>query len=231
MAIWQLGWKGNMALGGNDPEWFDGIWGQFYVPKERWFNGAYVWIGCWTEQKKFMQVGIFPQWPNGTISGSTHPGSWGIFYSTDSLGYFLQPFDSVEILPGDEVILSIMKNLDNKYWQIWCSNSPMVPERKKTGGTMYDYDAGEKIHITNLFVVFEGYSDSVSNTEFLKAGGISISPVRVRRADINQQIPIPNVIDFDPAKLDAYAKGNYIEPPIAMQKHRTDEDFQFFYNP
>jgi len=233
MAIWQTGWKGNKSLINGDPEWFDGIWGQFIIPKERWLNGAYAWIGCLTEQQKFMQVGIFPQWPNGTINGSKYPGEWIIAYSTDNLWYFLQPYNDVRVRPGDSVILAIMKNPYGTNWQIWAVNTPAITQDppEKVGGTMFAYDAGKKFHILNLKVVFEGYTGPASETDLLKPGWITIEPVRVRRADINQQIPIPMLGDFQPQDIPAYAVGKYVEPPSTISKNRVDEKFSFGYIP
>ena len=69
MAIYQLGLHGKRNWISKAPTRYTQVWCELKVPDVKWWTGAGVWIGAWTNKHKFMQTGIFPNPTNNSLMG------------------------------------------------------------------------------------------------------------------------------------------------------------------
>ncbi|MDO8618364.1 MAG: hypothetical protein Q7R49_00285 [Candidatus Daviesbacteria bacterium] len=173
------------------------MWCEIVIPQKKWWTGAGVWIGVWTNKTKFMQVGIFPNAINNSLMGGTKTGTTIFWYATDEVGYYIQTINEIDIEQGDHIMLNLQKIGNSTDWILGVINMNKINKRLPNNSWIHKYvDAGNNFYITALQIIFEGYS-GIYNTQFIEDGEISLNNIWLK--DIKGIMTrIPAVREFNP---------------------------------
>lgn len=177
MGIYQTGFHGRIRMWDRffPRRWyFQQIWCILEVPKVRWFNSAYIWIGVWTIKNRFIQVGLYPQPPNNTTGNSKYPGENAILYSSDDMHYYLKAFNKFSVQDGDRILLNIERMGNSPDWIVSAINLTR-------GGFAYTffYKGGDSFMIQNLSIIWEGYT-GIQPTKKLNDGQVILRNVTIQ---------------------------------------------------
>ncbi len=222
MAIYQLGLHGKRNWISKAPTRYTQVWCELKVPDVKWWTGAGVWIGAWTNKNKFMQTGIFPNPTNNSLMGGTRTGTTVFWYATDDVGYYIQTINEVEIEQGDNVILNLQKNWESTDWLLGVMNVSRMNRQQPNNSWFTTYrDAGDNFYITTLQLIFEGYS-GIYNTQFVQNGEVSMKNIRLKDTD-GVMRSIPAVREFN-AEGGRYFKTKVFEAVPDWLSMEHDED-------